>query len=253
MNENNVFTHLNPTEELKDFVECYWMHINDSRESKELTVFPDSFFKVIFEWQKGKLKAYFLTGLWTKEMAITIPAKTTLIGIKFKFLAPEYILKREIASIVESHQDLSPDFWDMQSFKFTTFENLIEHIESILIHLVQTGKPIQAKKLQLSQMLYLVKGNISAEEVSNQVNWSNSQINRYLKKYLGVPLKTYLNVQKCYDSYFQIRKGQFYPENEYFDQPHFIREIRKHTSQTPTELFKKQNARFVQLKFIKKK
>ncbi len=98
-----------------------------------------------------------------------------------------------------------------------------------------------------------MNGDISAEEVSNQINWSNRQINRYLNKYLGVSLKTYLNIQKCHSSYFHISKGEFYPSNNYFDQPHFIREIKKHTGKTPKEIYKNQNDRFIQLKFTKRK
>ena len=39
---------------------------------------------------------------------------------------------------------------------------------------------------------------------------------------------TLLNIQKCYDAYLQIRDGKFYPEKGYYDQAHFIREIKKH-------------------------
>jgi AraC-like DNA-binding protein len=98
-----------------------------------------------------------------------------------------------------------------------------------------------------------MEGDISAEEVSNQIFWSNRQINRYLNKYLGVSLKKYLNIQKCYAAYIQIREGRFFPEKGYYDQAHFIREIKKHTNQTPKELYQEQNDRFIQLKNIDKK
>jgi len=112
---------------------------------------------------------------------------------------------------------------------------------------------VEGKKLQLSQLLYQVEGNISAEEVSNQIAWSNRQINRYLNRYLGVSLKTYLNIQKVYNAYIQIRDGKFFPEKGYFDQAHFIREVKKHTNKTPKELYKEQHDRFVQLKHKQKK
>ena len=83
--------------------------------------------------------------------------------------------------------------------------------------------------------------------------WTNRQINRYLNKYLGVSLKKYLNIQKCYESYIQIRQSFFSPEKDYFDQAHFIKEIIKHTGETPTTLYKEQNDRFIQLKNIKRK
>ena len=112
---------------------------------------------------------------------------------------------------------------------------------------------IQGKKIQLSQLLYHMDGNITAEEVSNQIAWSNRQINRYLNRYIGVPLKSYLNIQKIYSSYHQIQKGRFFPEKDYYDQAHFIREVKKHTGETPKKLHRELDVRFIQLKNIRKK
>lgn len=251
--ENSIFKHLAPSEDLEDYIECFWEHKNNTAINKSFTVFPDSFFKIIFEWRRGKLKAYFLTGIWTKEESISIPAYTTLIGVKFKLLAPEYIFNREIASIKDSNYNLNPNFLNIQDFEFTNLNNLASHIESTILNIRKDSKPIQANKLQLSQLLYLVEGNISVEEASNQIDWSSRQISRYLNKYLGVSLKTYLNIQKCYASYIHIREGKFYPQNDYYDQAHFIKEVKKHTSKTPKELHEKQNDLFIQLKHIHKK
>lgn len=253
LNKKPAFIHKDPSDSLKEYIECYWQRTNNSDKPETFTIVPDSFFKIIFEWQHGKLITYYITGFWTKEMTISISAQTVLVGIKFKILAPEYLLKKEIASILNSYINLDSSFLNMDKFQFSSFNNLVNYLESIFITTISTNKPLKAEKLQLSQLLYATKGNIMVDEVSNQINWSNSQINRYLNKYLGIPLKTYLNIQKCYDSYFQIRDGEFYPTNQYFDQAHFIKEIKKHTGQTPTQLFKKQSARFIQLKHIKKK
>jgi AraC-like DNA-binding protein len=252
--KNNNFTEFNykkPSKPLDDFVHTFWTHINFSEEAKNITILPDSFFKLIFIFQNGKLIAYFMTGLWLSEMEFKTPPNTQLYGIKFKILAPEYIFQTEIASILQSHKDLSSDFLSIEKLCFQNLNDFVEQIEPILLErLSRTKKRVKANKLQLSQLLYAVNGNIKVEEVSKQINWSISQINRYLNKYIGISLKSYLNIQKCYSSYFHIRDGEFYPSNEYFDQSHFIREIKKHTGKTPRELFKNQNARFIQLKNI---
>lgn len=253
-NKDIKFNYKKPSKPLDDFVHIYWEHTNHSGETNNLTIFPDSFFKLIFIFQNGKLIANFMTGLWTNEMEFKTPPNTTLYGIKFKILAPEYIFQKEIASIILSHKDLSPNFININNIDFQSLDNFVEHIEGLLLErLSKAKKRIKAHKLQLSQLLYVVNGNITVEEISNQINWSTRQINRYLNKYLGISLKSYLNIQKCYSSYFHIRDGEFYPTNEYFDQPHFIREIKKHTGKTPKELFKSKNDRFIQLRFIQSK
>lgn len=247
------YRQLNPSEKLLDFVDSYWQHINLTDKPKLVTISPDSFFKIIIEIVDGNIIAYFLTGLWPKETEVVIPANATVYGVKFKILAPEYIFEREIANLILSHTELDLSFWNIKNFNFGSFEKVAGQIEELLISKIESGKKADGKKLQLSQLLYQVEGNISAEEVANQIAWSNRQINRYLNKYLGVSLKTYLNIQKVYNAYIQIREGKFFPEKGYFDQAHFIREVKKHTNKTPKELYKEQHDRFVQLKYIQKK
>lgn len=253
-NKNIKFNHKKPSDQLDDFVHIYWEHINTSDKPETLTIFPDSFFKIIIIKEKGNVTSYFMTGLWKNKIEFSIPENAYLYGIKLKILAPEYIFQNEIATILQSHKDLPLNFLKLQDLKFDNIDSFAEQIEHVLIEKLSSKlKKIKANKLQLSQLLYTLDGNISVEEVSKQINWGNQQINRYLNKYMGVSLKTYLNLQKCYASYFHIREGEFYPANEYYDQAHFIREIKKHTGKTPKELYKKQNDHFIQLKFIQKK
>jgi AraC-like DNA-binding protein len=250
-NEDKIFfRQIYPSKGLEDLIESYFVYQNPTNQSMKMTIFPDGFFKIVLEFQGANILRYFQTGVWTKEGEIISPPHSSIYGIKFKILAPEYIFQKEIASIVFPLQDLPLSFWNIQDIKLGNFQEFVEKIEIKLLASLNQKK-IQPKKLQLSQLLYLMNGNISAEKVSNQINWSNRQINRYLNTYLGVSLKTYLNIQKCHSSYCHIGKGEFYPKNNYFDQSHFIREIRKHTGKTPKEIYKNQNDRFIQKKFTK--
>lgn len=251
--ENRTYQQLFPSEHLRDFVSSYWEHKNLCNLPNKITIFPDSFFKVIIYLVEGKIAAYILTGLWTKNMEIIVPPQATVYGVKFKILAPEYIFKHEVASLLQSHTELDLDFWNMRNFSFGSFEENVKQFESIIIEKFSINPEIDGKKLQLSQILYKMDGKIAVEEVSNQIAWSNRQINRYLNKYLGVSLKSYLNIQRVYAAYIQIREGRFFPDDGYFDQAHFIREVKKHTSKTPRELFNEQHDRFIQLKNIKMK
>ena len=252
--ENTEFNYKKPSKELDDFIHIYWEHKNLTNQAQTITIFPDSYFKLILILRQEKLIAFFMTGLWTNEFEFSHPPDSIIYGIKFKILAPEFVFQNEIASIFLSHKDLSPDFLNISKISFQNLNNFVVQMNLLFNEIIkQTSKKIKPQKLQLSQLLYSVNGNITVDEISNQINWSARQINRYLNKYLGVSLKTYLNIQKCYSSYFHIRDGKLYPQNEYFDQSHFIREIKKHTGQTPSELHKNKNDRFIQLKNIQRK
>lgn len=85
------------------------------------------------------------------------------------------------------------------------------------------------------------------ELYSKQVFWTSRQINRYFKDRFGIPLKSYCKILKCFASFNHIKKGQLYPEQNYFDQSHFIKDLKKHTGNNPTELFENKNDRFLQL------
>lgn len=245
------FNQLWPSDELNDFVELYWEHKNLLSSSNKMTIAPDSFFKIIINVKEDQIVDYFLTGLWTKENEIIIPAKTTVYGIKLKILSPEFILQREIASLLNTSTSLETTYLSANRIDFSSLETVVLHFEKELLNFLPQIVP--PKKLHLSQLLDKVDGNITVENVGNQINWSTRQINRYFNKYLGTSLKKYVNIQKCYASYVQIRNGNLFPEKGFYDQAHFIREIKKHTSKTPKQLNNEIDDRFIQLKHIYRK
>lgn len=251
VNAKHNFQRKLPSDDLVDYVEMFFENKNESSEANNVSIFPDSFFKIIIQLVDGKVTAFFMTGLWITEVNIVSPPNSTYIGIKFKALAPEYIFNQSISSFFESFIDLDTSFWDIEKLDFSNFDNVVNVLEDRIRTSLKENSPVVGKRLALSQLLYKMNGNITVEEVSNQVHWSTSQINRYLNKYIGVSLKTYLNIQRCYNSYTHIVEGKFYPEEGFYDQPHFIREIKKHTNYTPKELHAERDARFIQLKHIR--
>lgn len=252
MNNASTYREIKPIEELNNFVHSFWMHKNLMDKPEKMTIFPDSYFKLVITVKNDNIVEYFMTGLWTKEKLVIIPPKAISFGCRLKILAPEFLLNKEVASILQSYNQLDLQYLNVDTFNFSDFNVLAGQWQQEFLK-IKLSKTIQGNKLRLSQLLDKMNGDIPATEVSNQIYWTNRQINRYLKKYVGVSLKKYLNIQKCYQSYLHIRKGEFYPENGFYDQSHFIREIKKHTGETPKSLHEHQNDRFIQLKRIEKK
>jgi len=252
MNEQSTYKEIQPNVELNDFVHSFWMHENNSDTVEKTTIVPDSYFKIVMLIKNQKIVTYFMTGLWLDEKEFSFAPNTTSVGVRLKILAPEFLLNREVSSILQKMHQLDLHYLNVDKFDLSSFEIIVEQWQKELLS-IKPQKAIQGNKLRLSQLLDKMNGNIPATEVSNQIYWTNRQINRYLNKYVGVSLKKYLNIQKCYQAYLQIREGEFYPEEGFFDQPHFIREIKKHTGETPKSLHEQQNDRFIQLKRISKK
>jgi len=251
--QEHSYKQIQPSAELSTYIDSYWESVNHTNKPLHRTIVPDSFFKLVITIIDSKIAVVFLTGLNTKQVDIVIPAKAVIYGIKFKILAPEYILQTEMAPLLQSQSMLESNFWGISEFNVGSLEAYVLQVEKVISGILAQGKQVQNKKLQLTKLLYGANGNISAGEVATQVGWSLRQISRYLNKYLGVPLRTYLNIQKVYAAYLAIREGSFSPQQGFHDQSHLIKQIQKHTGHTPTGLYSGQNDRFVQLKNIKKK
>ncbi|MCG8326767.1 MAG: hypothetical protein MI974_03725 [Chitinophagales bacterium] len=250
MKEEQTYQQIKPIKKLENLVHSFWMHKNVSDEPEYMTIVPDSYLKIVFVVQNGKVTRYFMTGLWIRENTFTTPPNAINYGCRLKVLAPEYLLQQEVASILQGFKQLDLSYLNLKYFDLSSFEKIVHQWQMELLK-IKSPKIITGNKLRLSQLLDRARGDATAKEVSEQIFWTNRQINRYLNKYIGVSLKKYLNIQKAYQSYIQIREGRFFPENYYYDRAHFVREIKKHTGKAPSELYELQNDRFIQIKNIK--
>ncbi len=241
-----------PIAQLSPFIHSFWTHQNGSDSPETITIVPDSYFKIVFLVQDDRILTYFMTGLWFEPRDFTFPPHSTSYGCRLKILAPEYLLQEEVASIAESLKPLDLSYLNISEMRSLSFDEIVVRWQKDFLK-IKSNRDIHPQKIRLCNLLDEMNGAISATEVSRQIYWSSRQINRYLNKYLGTSLKKYLNVQRCYKAYIQIREGRFFPEDQYSDQSHFIREIKKYTGHTPRILYELKNDRFVQLKNIKQK
>ena len=188
-----------------------------------------------------------MTGVWTKPIRVTIKKNTKLIGVRFKLIAAEYIFKRSIKNILNTNVILPKKFFGAENLPFESFNNLTSSLSSKINCGLQNIKVIDNRKLKLFKLLYENKGNLRVNELTEKIFWSSRQINRYFNQQFGFSLKTFSNILKCNSSYSEIAKGQLFPQQNYFDQAHFIKEVKRYTGVTPKELHKNGNDRFLQL------
>ena len=175
-NNHHTYSELYPSKPLDDFVSLYFAAKNLSDKPYKTTICPDGYFKLIIQVQENKIIAYFLTGLWTKEVDIAIPPNTTTYGIKFKILAAEYILKKELKPILNSVEQLSTDFFNIKNIQYTSFPEIVKQVESILLEKLTPKEQIRSNHLRLSQFLYNTYEDIQAKEVANQIYWPQREI-----------------------------------------------------------------------------
>lgn len=242
-----IYKEFQPDKLLNNFVKNYWWFENPTTEQLDFTILPDGCFDLIVSFNNYKQEEISLTGLWTKQVEVSIEPNRQLFGIRFKLLAVDYILQQNISAFCDSEQIKENDFWKLDKSLFTDLESETEKLDKIMLSILDTHKGIDSRKLNLFNLLYETNGEKTIEQYSQQVFWTSRQINRYFKDRFGIPLKSYCKILRCFASFKQIKKGQLYPEQNYFDQSHFIKDLKKHTGNNPTELFENKNDRFLQL------
>lgn len=243
------YKEIKPEGLLSHFIQCFWEYevIDDERDH---TIVPDGYFDLIAIFEDNVLSSVMLTGVWTKPINIFIPKSTKYYAIRFKLLAAEYLFSHEIKSILDKRKQLPLDFWDINEYKTDEFERFVVDISCKLENSIVQLSAIDERKLKLFDAIYK-KDSQSVAVLSSKVCWSSRQINRYFNSQFGFSLKEFLKIIRCQSSYKDIARGESFPQIDYYDQAHFIKEVKKYTGSTPTELFKNKNDRFLQLSTIK--
>lgn len=246
------YQEIQPDKLLTDFVRRFWRFDNLTSDTLNYTILPDGYFDLIIRIKAKKLDSITLFGLWTKEVEVVVPANTIIIGICFKPLAAEYILHQIIADSLNNFKKLSKNFWKINNIQFDNFKIWTEGVTNEMLKNLKKAKSFDNRKQNLFNLLFQSNGSLTVDELSKQTFWSSRQINRYFKNKFGLTLKTYSNILRCASAYIDIREGDLFPTQDFYDQAHFIKEIKKHTGFKPKELHKNENDRFLQFSTLPK-
>jgi AraC-like DNA-binding protein len=240
-----------PGPALFHFVESFWMLANHSETQKDIVVLPDGRVDMFFSYSANDPYHVTLMGLEMKPDQTSIPPKTMIFAISFKLLAIEYLLDIKISSLLNEVSILPDDFWGITIDDLNDFENFCNKVSKKLMELKK--KDIDDRKQKMFDLIYSSNGSLTVKEISEKVHWSSRQINRYFNEQFGISLKAYCTILRFRASFENIKEGKLFPEKDFTDQAHFIKEIKKFSGVVPKELFKNKNDRFVQFSTLKKK
>ena len=216
---------------------------NTADTAHEIVVLPNGRFDIIFLQLPNEPYHVAQMGLETEPGHTSIPPKAVMFAISFKLLAIEYLLDMKTASIVNTAHLLPTNFWGITKNDLTDFEIFHEKVSSKMISLIKPN--IDSRKKKLFELIYSSKGALSVKELSEKVFWSSRQINRYFTDHFGISLKAYCNILRFEESLPHIKAGKLFPELNFTDQNHFIKEVKRLSGVVPKELFKNKNDRFL--------
>ncbi|EFK35211.1 Helix-turn-helix domain [Chryseobacterium gleum] len=251
MENDFTYNFIEPDQEIADFVENLGTFQNLSDEAKEVVIIPDGRVDLFFSQSASEPFHVTLLGLETYPEQRYITPHTIAFVVSFKPLAVEYILNTSIANLLNLGKELAPDFWNFSADDLKDFNNCCMKATQKIRQLL----PAKAdeRKLKLFELVYASKGEMSVQELSEKTGWSSRQINRYFTKQLGLSLKAYSTILRFRASLEHIAQGRLFPELNYADQNHFIKEVKKFSGVAPKELSQNKNDRFVLLSVLKGK
>lgn len=228
--------------EIADLVDSCWQTRNESPVRQAYTVLPDGVFRVVLVRQPDQPPQLTLSGLWTRAFETQLAAQSTVLGIRFKPLAapllgsmpllvnefrPLPLLDSWLGELLLASPDL-PTLAKGLASRLASWER-DPHAQALFGALAQSA------------------GTGPIAQVAAAAEWSPRRLNRYFQAQFGLPVKVYANVLRSYAAVQQLERGKLSAGENYYDQSHGIREIRKHTGVSPRQLDQQRRDRFIQL------
>lgn len=243
MSNDLVYRFIRPDQSLTDFVYGY-SSLQNLATFTEGVIIPNGRIDLLFYKTINDQFQIILMGLETKPKPMPKREISVFFSISFNPLALEYILNQSIAEFIDSGKELPDNFWDFSVNDLNDFDAFCKKASQKIISLLPDE--IDERKRQLFELIFATDGEISVKELSEKIFWNERQINRYFNKQLGISLKTYCKILRFQASLHHIKDGKLFPQLNFTDQSHFIKEIKKLSGVSPKELFKNQNDRFLQ-------
>lgn len=238
------FKLIKPDKSLTDFVESFWMLQNQTDSDKEVVILPDGRIDLFFAQSMTEPFHITLSGIETRADKAILAANTRMFAVSFKLLAIEYIIDQPVSDLLDYAKLLPVDFWDFNSTDLQDFDLFCEKAS----RKIQSFLPDETdnRKRKLFDLIYSSNGAMTVKELSEKVSWSSRQINRYFNQQFGISLKAYCNILRFRASFPHIKEGKLFPEQNFADQSHFIKEVKKLAGVLPKELKQNQDDRFIQ-------
>lgn len=245
------YRQLNPTLELAEFVESFWMLINHAAAEQRVVLVPDGRIDVFFSYSASEPYHVTLLGLETQPETQVIPPKATMFAISWKLLAAECLLPVRVASLLHTGCYLPLDYLGITPENLHNFDAFCARVSAQITQLIPPK--IDSRKRRLFDLLYASHGTLTVEAYADAAAWSSRQINRYFTQQFGLSLKAYCNILRFRAALPQLKGGRLFPEQHFADQAHFIREIKKYSGVVPKELARNKDDRFIQFSALPKK
>ncbi|WP_190808338.1 AraC family transcriptional regulator [Flagellimonas sp. S3867] len=234
---------------LKDYIQSYWYYRIGTNSVKHFDIFPDGHFCLVINLKKGRIVDKRLTGIWTNTASISYFEDEEVLGICFHPFAIGSIFKFNINSLLDDSKYITSlsEFNLNEKLLINNLKNpksLVNYLNQQFLKFTENIEPDKRLK-KCFKLIDESDGTFTVDKISKTVGLSSRQLNRLVTEMIGMGIKEYSKIIRLKRSLVQIKQGHSFYQH-YYDQPHFIRELKKYTGTKPSDLDLNNNDRFIQ-------
>ncbi len=249
MTANKItYREFEPDLRLKDYIKSYWYFCIRTNTPKPFDILPDGYFDLLVVIKGNRIVDTRLTGIWSKSVSISYSENTEIFGIRFKPLSIGSLLKFNIKEALDDFHNITLKDFDLNEQILIDSLNgfpdfLVNYLDKQFLKLIPNKLDERLKKC--FELIDILVGNIKVDKISQTIGLSPRQLHRIVSNMIGIGIKDYSKIIRFKKSLRDVKNNKsdyFY----YYDQSHYIREIKHFTGLTPEKLDLKNNDRFIQ-------
>ena len=250
------FSRIEPPQELKHLIECYWIVKSTDHSPLLQKIIPDGFPEIIFHFgdpYKIELKkdwepqaASLVAGQITSYFFLENTGQSDILGIKLKPAALTMLFGADMSLLKDKVVSFS-QFGNMElnviDQSIREVSDSIERINIINAHVLKLSSFVQTHPLEkVIDLIFSSNGMLPVSAISDQTEISDRQLERLFKKYVGLSPKFFARIIR-FNYIFQVAQGkklnwaEVGVESGFYDQAHFIKNFKAFTGEDPSRYF----------------
>ncbi|WP_108803907.1 helix-turn-helix domain-containing protein [Aquimarina sp. Aq107] len=245
-----IYKEVQPDKKLENFVYCFWQLKTQKPLNQPFIyrVVSDGCIDIFFDHNQPNEN--FVMGFCKKYTEFPIGKTFDYIGIRFLPCAFPIIFGVDAKSLSNQSQELKyilPDISDWISSEIkpsVSYENIIEHLNEQLIHIIKKQNFELDQRFFNSLNLIFQKNGFLDTEKDLNTGLSSRQLRRIFNFHIGTTAKSFSNVVRFQHilntkpSKQSLKENKLYFDVGFFDQAHFIKNFKTFYGVTPSEAFR---------------
>ncbi|MDW3194514.1 MAG: DUF6597 domain-containing transcriptional factor [Cytophagales bacterium] len=233
---------------LSRYIKCYWYYHVKPKAIKLFEVLPDGHFDLVLMIKAGKILDTRLTGIWTKSASISYDEEMEVLGVCFNPIAAGGLLPLSIKSLLDDSESNTLNNFNLNEqliIGYLSQPQLLVHYLNLQFEKFLANNFVDLRVKKCFELVDDSDGKITVKEISEIVGLSPRQIHRLVTNMIGIGIKEYAQITRFKRSLVEVKKSHsnYY---HYYDQSHFIREVKKYAGFQPQKMDLRNDDRFIQ-------